>query len=174
MQLQLKNCIIREFSLADAESVQRHANNRKIWQNLREVFPHPYTIENAKGFLNFITNAQPQTTFAIAAEKEAIGCIGLQLGADVHRRTAELGYWLSEQFWDHGIMTEAVIAFTKWGFENFELDRIFAQPFSNNLASARVMEKAGFVREGVLRANVFKDGNVLDSLLYARYRNARG
>ena len=153
------------------DAVQRHANNRKIWQNLRDIFPHPYSLEDATVFLRHVTNEKPQTTFAIAVPAEAIGCIALQMGRDVHRRTAELGYWLGESYWSRGIMSEAVEEFTRWAFEAFDLDRIYAEPFANNLASARVLEKAGFVCEGRLRASVFKDSKLLDSFLYARVRD---
>jgi len=88
--------------------------------------------------------------------------------ADVHRQTAELGYWLSQEFWGRGIMTEAVAVFTDFCFENFQLRRVYAEPFANNLASSRVLEKAGFAFEGRLKNNVLKDGKLLDSLLYAR------
>lgn len=170
MQLKLRSCAIRQWVVQDAATIQRHANNRKIWINLRDIFPHPYTLEDARAFLGFVLKEEPTTTFAIATESEAIGCMGLRLGSDVHRQTAELGYWLGEAYWGRGIMSEAVQEFTRWAFEAFELQRIFAQPFENNAASARVLEKAGFVREGRLSANVLKDGKVLDSLIYARLR----
>ena len=172
MELQLKSCVIRTWSSSDAEAVQRYANNRKIWQNLRDVFPHPYTLDDAHAFLSRVTNEQPSATFAIALPSEAIGCIGLQLGRDVHRKTAELGYWLGEPFWGRGIMSEAVAELTRWAFEAFDLERIFAEPFANNPASMRVLERAGFVCEGRLRSSVFKDGRCLDSFLFARVPTA--
>jgi ribosomal-protein-alanine N-acetyltransferase len=158
--------------LDDAAALQRCANNRKIWINLRDVFPHPYTLEDARAFLSFVRRENPQTTFAIATASEAIGCIGLRLGSDIHRKSAELGYWLAEPYWGRGIMSEAVDRFTRHAFEVFDLQRIYAEPFANNPASARILEKAGFVREGGLRASVVKDGKVLDSLLYACVRDA--
>lgn len=170
MELKLQSGVIRPWSLEDAVAVQRYADNRKIWLNLRDLFPHPYTLENAHAFLGFITNETPVTTFAIAAPAGAIGCIGLQLGRDVHRKSAELGYWLGEPFWGRGIMSEAVAEFTRWAFLNFDLERIHAEPFASNVASVRVLEKAGFVREGRLRASVFKDGRLQDSFVYARVK----
>lgn len=169
--LKLRTSIIRLWALEDAVAIQRHANNRKIWMNLRDLFPHPYTLENAHAFLGFVLKEKPTTTFAIATESEAIGCIGLRLGDDVHRKTAEMGYWLGEPFWGRGIMSEAVREFTGWAFKAFDLQRIFAQPFADNTGSLRVLEKAGFVCEGRMRANVFKDGKVLDSFIYARVRD---
>jgi ribosomal-protein-alanine N-acetyltransferase len=171
MELKLQSCVIRDWSSSDAVAVQRYANNRKIWLNLRNLFPHPYTLDDAHTFLGFVTNEKPTTTFAIAMPSEAIGCIGLQIGRDVHCKTAELGYWLGEPFWGRGIMSEAVKEFTHCAFGMFDLERIYAQPFSNNPASARVLEKAGFVFEGHLRASVFKDNKRLDSLLYACVRD---
>lgn len=168
--LKLKSCVIRPWSSHDASAVQRHANNRKIWINLRDIFPHPYSLENAHAFLGFVQKEEPRITFAIATDSEAIGCIGLRPGEDVHRKTAELGYWLGEPFWGRGIMSEAVKGFTGWAFEALDLQRIFAEPFASNAASVRVLEKAGFVCEGRLRASVFKDGKILDSFIYARVR----
>src|SRR6476646_4590399 len=105
---------IRPFREEDAEAVQRYANNRKIWLNLRDLFPHPYSLETARGLMKVLAGQKPLTTFAIASESEAIGCIGLHFGEDVHRKTAELGYWLGEPFWGRGIMTVAVAEFTEW------------------------------------------------------------
>ena len=168
MHLKLKQCTIRPWRLGDAGSLARHANNRKVWIALRDLFPHPYTIEDAHTFLKSVINSEPVTLFCIEANDAAVGGIGIRIGADVHRQTAELGYWLSEEFWGRGIMTEAVAAFTDFCFENFQLRRIHAEPFANNPASARVLEKAGFAFEGRLKNNVLKDGKLLDSLLYAR------
>ena len=168
MHLKLKQCTIRPWRLDDAGSLARHANNRKVWIALRDLFPHPYTIDNAREFLRKAITAPPPTNFSIEVNGAAVGGIGIHLGIDVHRHTAELGYWLGEEFWGRGIMTETVAAFTDFCFEEFQLRRIYAEPFANNPASARVLEKAGFAFEGRLKNNVLKDGKLLDSLLYAR------
>jgi len=170
MQLTLERCTIRPWRLDDAQSLARHANNRKVWIALRDIFPHPYTIEDANTFLKSVINSEPVTLFCVEANGAAVGGIGIRIGTDVHRRTAELGYWLGEEFWGGGIMTEAVGAFTDFCFQNFSLRRIYAEPFANNPASARVLEKAGFTFEGRLKNNVLKDGELLDSLLYARIK----
>ena len=171
MEIRLQSCVIRPWSLDDAVSLQRHADNRNIWQYLRDVFPHPYTLDDAHAFLRQVTNQKPETTFAIATPSEAIGCIGLKLGSDVHRKTAELGYWLGESYWGRGIMSEAVAEMTGWAFATIDLQRIYAEPFANNAASMRVLERAGYMCEGRLRRHVFKDGKLLDALLYARLRD---
>ena len=103
------------------------------------MFPHPYRLEDAEAFLGFVAQQKPETTFAIANASEAIGCIGLTVGSDVHRKTAELGYWLAEPFWGRGIMSEAVAAFVRHAFDDLDLIRIYAEPFASNPASARVL-----------------------------------
>jgi [ribosomal protein S5]-alanine N-acetyltransferase len=154
--------------MEDATSLAKHANNRRVWLGLRDAFPHPYTIEDAKRFLQGSVAGPPRKNFCIEIDGVAVGGIGLRPGEDVHRHTAEFGYWLAEEFWGKGIMTAVVVAFVDYCFKEFSLNRICAEPFSNNPASARVLEKAGFVFEGRLRRNVVKDGQVLDSLLYAK------
>jgi ribosomal-protein-alanine N-acetyltransferase len=168
MKLTLEQCTIRPWRMDDAESLAKHANNRKVWLSLRDKFPHPYTSEDGRKFLEAAVKVEPITDFCIEVNGGAVGGIGIHLGIDVHRHTAELGYWLGEEFWARGIMTEAVAAFTDFCFEEFQLRRVYAEPFANNPASARVLEKAGFTFEGRLKNNVLKDGKLLDSLLYAR------
>jgi ribosomal-protein-alanine N-acetyltransferase len=169
MPLVLERCAVRHWRRDDAPSLAKHANNRRVWLGLRDLFPHPYTIEQASEFIR-VMSEESITEFCIDIEGLAVGGIGLRIGEDVHRYTAELGYWLSEDFWGHGITSEAVPAVTDYCFEHFPLRRIYAEPYASNPASARVLEKASFVLEGRLKNNVFKDGQVLDSLLYARTR----
>jgi RimJ/RimL family protein N-acetyltransferase len=170
MPLVLERCTIRSWRQDDAASLAKHANNRSVWLSLRDLFPHPYTIQDASEFLLRVNTEQPSTKFCIDIEGSAVGGIGIRIGKDIHRHTAELGCWLSQDFWGHGIASEAVPALTEYCFENFPLRRIYAEPFANNPASARVLEKAGFLLEGRLKNNIFKDGQILDSLLYARVR----
>ena len=167
MELQLERCTVRLWRLEDAAALARAANNRRVWLGLRDRFPHPYMINDANEFLRGVTAKQPATNFCIAVDGSAAGGIGIRIGEDVHRHTAELGYWLGEDFWGHGIMSEAVPAIVRYCFQTFPLHRISAQAYANNAASARVLEKSGFVFEGRLQKNVVKDGAILDSLLYA-------
>ena len=169
MELRLQRCTIRDWRLDDAESLTRYANNRNVWLTLRDRFPHPYTIEDAKNFLERTTTGKgEERVFCIEVDGSAVGGIGMIPGEDVYRLTAEFGYWLAEEFWGKGIMSEAVPAFVNYCFEQFSLTRMFAAAYANNPASARVLEKSGFVLEGRLRKNVIKDGQILDSLLYAK------
>jgi [ribosomal protein S5]-alanine N-acetyltransferase len=168
VELKLERCTVRDWRMEDAPSIVKYANNRRVSINLRDRFPFPYGIEDAKEFLTRSTSNAPRNNFCIEIDGAAVGGIGVHLGEDVFRYTAEIGYWLGEEFWGRGVMSEVVSAFTDHCFKELSLHRIFAKAFSNNPASARVLEKAGFVFEGRLRKNVFKDGQILDSLLYAK------
>jgi RimJ/RimL family protein N-acetyltransferase len=170
VELKLERSTIRDWVMEDAPSLAKHANNRRVWLGLRDAFPHPYRIENAEEFLQHAIADQPRKNFCVEINASAVGGIGVRLGEDVHRHTAEFGYWLGEEFWKQGVMSEAVPAFVNYCFKEFSLQRIFAMPHSNNPASARILEKAGFVLEGRLLKNVVKDGQILDSLLYAKTR----
>lgn len=160
--------MIRYWSIHDADALAKYANNRKIWINLRDGFPFPYTIEHAREFLAMVAQQNPVTFFAIATPEEVIGGIGLTINTDVHRFTAELGYWLAEPYWGKGIMSESVTQFVGFAFEHFGLVRIYAEPYATNAASCRVLQKAGFELEGRMRSSVIKDGQILDQFLYAK------
>jgi RimJ/RimL family protein N-acetyltransferase len=147
-----------------------HANNRAVWRNMRDRFPHPYTLEDAYRWIELNNTVFPETNFAIAVEDTAVGGIGIVRGDDVYRRSAEIGYWLGEEFWGRGIAPVAVRAVTDWAFATFELARIHAGVFAWNPASMRVLEKAGYTMEGCLRRSVFKDGALTDQVLYAIVR----
>ncbi len=167
MQIELKDCIVRSYRLSDAESLAFYANNKKIWLNLRDMFPHPYRIEHAKMFIERAIRSNPETNFAICVDENAIGGIGYSLHSDVERISAELGYWLGEPFWGKGIMTEAVKAVTMFAIRQHELKRVYAVPYETNKASHRVLEKAGYVLEGRMKKSAIKDRKILDQLLYA-------
>ncbi|HEY1497304.1 MAG TPA: GNAT family protein [Candidatus Solibacter sp.] len=164
---------IRPWRADDAGALVKYANNRKVWLNLRDAFPHPYTAASAQSFLDMVGCQSPTTFFAIATPDEAIGSIGISINRDVHRLTAEMGYWLAEPYWGKGIMTETVARFTEFAFDRFSLLRIYAEPYAHNASSCRVLEKAGYTLEGRLRSSVFKDGQILDQLLYAQIRPIR-
>lgn len=167
MQLKFNKYVIRNWEKEDAPAIVRHANNRKIWLNLRDGFPHPYSLDDANDFVDNILSRDQETFFAIAFSGEAIGGNGLTFGKDVHRYSAELGYWLAELYWNRGIMTEAVRMLSAYAFETYDLLRIYAEPYATNPASVKVLEKAGFLYEGRLRASVYKNGKILDQFVYA-------
>jgi [ribosomal protein S5]-alanine N-acetyltransferase len=171
IQIELDTFRIRSFRPEDAESIARHANNPKIAAQVRDRFPYPYKLEDAHEFLSNLKH-DPETCFAIAerVNDEAVGGIMLFPGTDIERVSAEVGYWLGEPYWGKGIATRAVVALTEYGLKNFEFTRLFATPFASNVASCRVLEKAGYVRDAILRRAVIKYGVVHDLALYSRTR----
>jgi ribosomal-protein-alanine N-acetyltransferase len=170
MRLPLGVCDVRSWRPADAAAIVEHANNRNVWRNLRDRFPHPYTLRDARRFLASVVGTRPETNFAIDVDGGAVGGIGFRIQSDVERIGAEIGYWLGEKYWGRGIATAAVRTVTEHAMSAHDLVRVFALPFAYNRASARVLEKAGFSLEGVLRSSAIKDGRVVDQLLYARIR----
>lgn len=158
---------IRSFTYDDVDALARYADNRKIWLNLRDVFPHPYNRDDAEGFIKMALAADEQHTFAISRNGEYIGTIGYHPQEDVNRYSAEVGYWIGEPFWGQGITTEAVAILTRYVFEQTEMIRLFALPFATNPASCRVLEKAGYRQEALMKKAVVKDGEVLDQYIYA-------
>jgi RimJ/RimL family protein N-acetyltransferase len=140
-----------------------------VWQNLRDRFPHPYTVADADGYIAHVMSRPVQTSFGIVVDGQAIGNISLMLGDDVARQSAEVGYWIGRAFWGRGIVVDALRATTQYAFEQLKLARVFAVPFATTSRSARVLEKAGYVLEGVMRHSAVKEGVLLDQLLYAAY-----
>ncbi len=174
MRIDLEGCAIRSLMTSDDVSLARHADNRKVWLNLRDAFPHPYTLSDAREFIRASLELEPECRFAIEVGGEAVGCIGFMLHGDVERVGAEIGYWLSEEHWGRGIMTQAVRAVTALAVERHALTRVYAVPYEWNPASFRVLEKAGYVLEGRMRRSALKDGKVIDQLLYAYVVPERG
>lgn len=172
MILEGQRCKVRWWQAADADAIVRHANNINVARQLRDRFPHPYTHAHAVAFLRHAASAERQTNLAIEVNGEAAGGIGFVCGSDVERFSAEIGYWLGEQHWGRGIVTEALTLVTDHAFRAFNLLRLFALPFADNAASARVLEKAGYVCEGRLRCSSVKYGTPRDQLIFARINDA--
>jgi len=166
----LSRSTLRAWRRGDESSLVRYANNRNVWQNLRDRFPHPYTTGDADEWIRTAGVESPLANFAIVVAGEAVGGTGLTLGTDVFRRSAEVGYWLGEPFWGRGIATEVLRAITDYAFDSFDICRLEAGVFEWNPASMRVLEKAGYVYEGRARLGVTKGGRTGDRVLYARVR----
>ena len=171
MEIPIAPWKLRPWQPGDEAALVKYGNNRAIWRNLGDRFPHPYTAKDAEDWVKSSNDSNPATYLAIATPDEAIGSIGLRLQDDVHFRSAELGYWLGEPFWGQGIGTKAVRAFSQYAFDNFDLIRLFAIVFEWNPASARVLEKAGFTLEARMRKSATKDGCTVGELLYALVRD---
>lgn len=163
---------LRPWRKSDAASVALAANNPKIAANLRNAFPSPYTLADAEWYVNdcIAQGEDRQLTRAILIDGEAAGSIGVFRKNDVFEKSAELGYWLAEDYWGRGIMTEAVRRICREAFDRFDILRIYAEPFAYNRGSRRVLEKAGFTYEGTMRSGVFKNGRVHSYCMYALLR----
>ena len=170
VHLELGDFCIRSYARGDTRAVFTYANNPNVSRHLRDSFPYPYTRRDALRWVSAALAQDVETNFAIATADELIGGIGFQMQADVQRHSAEVGYWLGEPHWGRGITTRAVAAIVDYAFGHFDLVRLYAYVFEGNVASERVLEKNGFVCEGVLRQSVFKNGRFLDQKLFARLR----
>ena len=170
LALKVPGCVLRAWRPGDEAALVRHANNRNVSRNLKDRFPFPYTAADAESWIERAGAQNLPTTFAIALDDGVVGGVGVDLGADVFRRSAEIGYWLGEPFWGRGIATEALGAMTEYAFAHFDICRLEAGVFEWNPASARVLEKNGYVLEGRARLGVVKDGRLGDRLLYALIR----
>ena len=168
MRVEGSRCAIRPWRLSDADAIVKHANNPNIARQLRDRFPHPYTRRHAAEFLEHATIGEPTSHFAIEVSGEAVGGVGFVRGSDVERYSAEIGYWLGEALWGRGITTESVSLVTEYVFTQLEILRLFALPFADNAPSRRVLEKAGYSCEGILRAGAVKFGEPRDQALYSR------
>jgi len=171
VRLESGSCVVRSWRWRDLPTLARQANSIAVSQNMLR-FPYPYTRRDAALFLGFLQLrgilGRPETHFAIEAEADLAGGIGLLIGSGAQRRTAELFYWLGESLWGRGIATAAVRTLTEYGFRALRLTRVFALPFSDNQASCRVLEKAGFRQEAFQPRSATKDGIVHDQWMYAR------
>ncbi|MBN1927805.1 MAG: GNAT family N-acetyltransferase, partial [Prolixibacteraceae bacterium] len=156
MQLKKENVSIRPFRKSDAPRLAELANNKKIFDNLRDGFPHPYTLADAEKFIEIFQDQKPVQVFAIEYEGEYAGNIGLHVGEDVYRKSAEIGYFLGEPYWNKGIMTKAVKLIVEYGFKHLDIVRIYTGVFDYNHASQKVLEKCGFTKEAVFKKAIYK------------------
>ena len=161
---------LRRWQAGDELSLVKYANNYQIWRNVRDSFPHPYTLEDAHQWIMLCESIKQPTVFAIEINGEAAGGVGIILQKDVFRKNAEIGYWLAEPFWGNGIMAEAVKEMTEYTFNHFEVHRLYAGVFEYNPASMRVLEKAGYQLEAILRQSVCKEDKLWDEHLYVKFR----
>jgi RimJ/RimL family protein N-acetyltransferase len=164
---------IRPWAIEDAPDLAHAINNPSVLKNLRDGIPYPYTVSDAEAFIRGMLDAEPERVYAWAIEVDGrvAGSIAAFRQGNIHRCTAEMGYYVGEEFWGRGVASRAVYAACNWVFTHTDILRIFAEPFATNGASCRVLEKAGFQLEGVMRKNAVKNGEVLDMKLYARIRD---
>lgn len=170
MKIRLSKAIIRNFKMSDKSSIAKHANNRKIWRNVRNAFPHPYTETNAEWWISTILTEEVKTKFVIVVDGKAIGGIGVEKKEDVYSQTMEFGYWIGEEYWNKGIITEAIQEMVNYVFEKFDIVRLEAHVYHWNVGSMRALEKAGFQKEAILKKRVFKDSEYVDEHIFVKFK----
>lgn len=163
------NVKLKKWEEKDADLLSLTLSNQNILKNLRDGLPYPYTKDDALDYIRFIKNADKDNffIFAITVDDLVIGNISIERQENIHQRTGELGYYIDEKYWGKGIMSEAVCQICEYVFSHTDIIRIFAEPFSYNIASCKVLEKNGFVCEGILKKNAVKNGQILDMKMYA-------
>lgn len=167
------SCKIRKWKLSDAKDLATALSNKKVLDNLRDGLPYPYTEQDGKAYISstLATNENDNFAFAVDVDGKAIGSISAFRQGNIHRQPAELGYYIAEEYWKKGIMTEAVKQLCDYIFLHTDIIRIYAEPFASNIGSCRVLEKAGFKCEGTLRSNAIKNGKLLDMKMYSKLKN---
>lgn len=164
--------LLTDWKTEYISDIAKYANNKKIADNLRDGFPHPYTYEDARNYIAMCieNTGKSQLCQAIVAEGHGVGSVGVFVKDDVYRKSAELGYWLAEPYWGKGIMSRAVRQICDQAFARFDIVRIFAEPYAYNNGSIKVLEKAGFTLEGVMKQSVYKNGQIFDACMYAKLK----
>ncbi|MHB1278677.1 MAG: GNAT family N-acetyltransferase [Bacteroidia bacterium] len=158
---------LRPWTITDLNALVRYANNRNIAKNMTDKFPFPYSESDGRAFIEFATKDDPIHIFAIDIDGQAVGGIGIHPNEDIHRKNAELGYWLAQPFWGQGIISRAIPYAVDFAFETYRINRVFARPFGTNIPSQKVLEKNNFVLEGKFDQVLIKDNVLLDELIYA-------
>ncbi len=164
------NIILRPLNNKDANMLAQLANNRKIWINVRDFFPSPYSIEDANYFISLTQRENPQMSFAIEYNRQFCGMVGLSGQSDVYKKTAEIGYWIGEPYWNKGIATIAVKLLTSYGFDQLDFIRIHSGIFEYNIASMKVLIKNGYEKEGVFKKSIIKDGKIYDEHRFSKIK----
>jgi len=173
MEIIIDDITLRKWKLSDLDNLVKYANNKKIADNLTDAFPHPYNKTDGKKFISSVSKDKPLKVFSIVINGEACGAVGVFVQSDIYRKNAEIGYWLAEKYWGKGIMTKIIMRVIEYGFETWDIIRIFAKPFSSNIASHRVLEKAGMKPEARLQNVVIKNGQLKDEYIYSILKEKR-
>lgn len=168
MEIFFEGIVLRPWAIRDVRQLAAIADNKKISDNLRDGLPFPYSVKDAREWLNAILPENyPPRFFAITVDKQLIGSIGLVTKTDIYRKNIELGYFLAEKHWGKGIATKAIKAATSYAFSDFDVIRVYAETFSDNPGSRKALEKAGFSLEATIRRNIIKNGIIKDSCIYS-------
>jgi len=170
MILKGENISLRPLKMKDKEAIALLVNNKKLWDNLRDIVPHPYSLKDAEFYIGMMTADGAPPTFAIEYEGQFTGVIGLVPQSDVYKKTAEIGYWLGEPYWGKGMMSEAVNLITNYGLNELGFIRIHAGIFEYNIGSMKVLEKCGYQKDGIFKKSIFKNNKIWDEHRYSIVR----
>jgi [ribosomal protein S5]-alanine N-acetyltransferase len=161
-----------KWSRRDIDGLVKYANNINVWNMLRDMFPHPYTTGDAEQWIKINESISPAENFAIHLDGTVVGGAGIILKNDIYRKNAEIGYWIGEPFWGKGIGTHVVRQLTDYAFSNFDVNRIYAEVFSNNMVSMKVLAKNGYHEEAIHRKSIIKNHQLLDAHLWVKLISA--
>jgi ribosomal-protein-alanine N-acetyltransferase len=159
--------VIREFQKGDEASLALNANNFNVWKSVRDIFPHPYTYDDAVQWIDYNLGLDNPVNFTVEVDGDSVGAVGIIQGEDVYKKSIQIGYWLGEGYWGNGITTEAVKWLVDFCFSNFDINRVWASVFSNNEASKKVLKKCGFLHEATLKESIFKNNIYFDEHIYS-------
>lgn len=159
---------LRKWHMSDAERLASLANNVHIAKYMRNVFPHPYSTEHAKAFLEIALKDEKPRVFAITVDDELIGGTGIHPQDDIFINNAEIGYWIGEHYWGKGYMSEALTLVTEYAFNNFPINRVWLRIYGNNPRSIKVAEKTGYKLEAKFEKTLLKNGELLDEYIYGK------
>ncbi|MDQ2177208.1 GNAT family N-acetyltransferase [Marinifilum sp. D714] len=170
VKVEKQNVVLRKWQKGDEKSLVKYADNASVAKFLKDSFPKPYTYSDAVTWVRFANRTIDSYNLAITLNEEVIGAIGVERQKDVYKKSAELGYWLGEEFWNRGIMTNVVKEMVELAFQNFPIVRLYAYVFSGNKASSIVLEKAGFELESIQKSAIYKNGQFMDQMVYVIVR----
>ncbi len=165
--LQEKDLLLRPLLAKDRNDLVLFMNNKKIWDNLRDFIPFPYSLEDAYNFIQMTNQENPHLTFAIELGGRFCGMIGILKQSDIYRLTGEIGYWIGEPFWGKGIATRALKLMTDYGFSKLDLVRIHTGVFEHNVGSMKVLEKCAYKKDCILEKSIIKNGKILNEHRYS-------
>lgn len=163
-----KHVFLRPWKPEDAAALATICNNYNIWKNVRDEFPHPYTVKDAVEWIVYTLAQKPLQNFAIVYKGDVAGSINISPKKDIYRKSIEIGYFVGESFWGKGIATEAVAHIVKHITYTFDAVRIYAEVFEKNVASMKVLEKNGFYLESIRKKSIIKNNELMDDYIWVK------
>ena len=164
----MNNVVLRPWQKQDAQELASVANNKNIWNNVRDALPSPYTVMDALQWISHVNSQKPVINFAIVCKGAVVGSIGCTPKEDISRKSIEIGYFVGEPYWGKGIATEAVNLLLDFILTRLDMARIEAHVFESNKSSMKVLQKNGFYLEGIHRKAAFKNNELIDDYIWVK------